>query len=332
MKDRWIQEFPKVELHCHLDGSLPLDTVRRLAKDEGILREQLSVTGECGSLAEYLEKFALPLSCLQRKEQLEQAAEDYVVSLKEDGVIYTEVRFAPMLSTEEGLHGDEVVDSVLSGLKRGEEKTGIRARAILCAMRNHREEANKEVIRLALERLGSGVCAVDLAGDEGAYPNELFEELFKDAKKNRLPFTVHSGECGRAENVRIAYEWGAGRIGHGIALLKEEGLMEKFAEKGIGIELCPTSNLQTKAVKGPKEYPFGTFLEKGLKVSINTDNRTVSATSLNRELQRVLDWHIPKGAEEEQRELLRKLMKNAVETSFAEEEIKQELWRRIEGA
>ncbi len=329
-----IQKLPKVELHCHLDGSLPVETVRALAGDDGICKEQLCVSGECRSLKEYLEKFDLPLKYLQRREQLEKAAEDLVLALKEDGVIYGEIRFAPMLSVAEGLSPGEVVDSVLTGLKRGEKKTGIRTQAILCAMRNHTEEQNEAVLCGALERLGDGVCAIDLAGDEAAYPNRNFQWLFQKAKKSSIPFTIHSGECGSVENIREAVQWKAGRIGHGIALMQDEALTAKIIDAGIGVEMCPTSNLQTKAVKNMEEYPFWRFLEKGVKVSVNTDNRTVSDTTLSRELERLLKVYVPgtlppKEREAMERRLLTTVMRNAVETAFAGEDVKERLLREV---
>lgn len=133
--------------------------------------------------------------------------------------------------------------------------------------------------------LGAGVCAADLAGAEVPYPMSGFMELFKYAKQLGLPFTIHAGECGNAQNIIDAVEAGAARIGHGIAMRGHDDLERQLSAKGIGIELCPISNLQTKAVASADEYPIREFLDAGLKVTINTDNRTVSNTTLSKELE-----------------------------------------------
>lgn len=161
--------------------------------------------------------------------------------------------------------------------------------------------------------VGKGVCALDLAGDESAFPTRQFRELFAKAKEWGIPFTIHSGECGSVENVREALELGAKRLGHGIALEKSAELRKMCQEKQIGIEMCPTSNLQTKAVKDLKQYPLQQFLDEGLLVSIHTDNRTVSGTTLQKEQSYFGE------------EVIRQCTLNAIETAFTTEEIKNEL-------
>ena len=272
----------RVELHCHLDGSLNIDFVDRMLRKQGIiierteLEEKLKVKPDCTSLTEYLEKFDLPLQCLQTKEGLEQAAYELVMDAAKDNVAYLEVRFAPMLSTEKGLTCTEVIDSVVRGLKKGERESGTYAYAIVCAMRHHSLEQNLEMLQAAKPFVGKGVCALDLAGDESGFPTNLFRELFLQAKEWKIPFTIHSGECGSVDNIREAIALGAKRLGHGIALEKSPELRQLCKEKGIGIEMCPTSNLQTKAVEDFNSYPLKQFLEEGLLVSVHTDNRTVS--------------------------------------------------------
>ena len=279
----------RVELHCHLDGSLNVDFVDSMLRKQGIiierkeLEEKLKVRPDCTSLTEYLEKFALPLLCLQTKEGLEQAAYELVMDAAKDDVAYIEVRFAPMLSTDKGLTCKEVIESVVCGLKKGEEETGVYASAIVCAMRHHSLEQNMEMLQATRPFVGEGVCALDLAGDESAFPTSLFRELFAQAKEWEIPFTIHSGECGSVDNIREAIALGAKRLGHGIALKKSPELRQLCKEKGIGIEMCPTSNLQTKAVEDFNSYPLKQFLEEGLLVSVHTDNRTVSGTTMEQE-------------------------------------------------
>lgn len=319
----------RIELHCHLDGSLKIDFVDKMLRAQGIiierteLEEKLKVKPDCTSLTEYLEKFDLPLQCLQTKEGLEQAAYELVRDAAKDDVAYIEVRFAPMLSTDKGLNCTEVIDSVVRGLKKGERESGTYAFAIVCAMRHHSLEQNLEMLRAAKPFVGKGVCALDLAGDESAFPTRLFRELFIQAKEWEIPFTIHSGECGNVDNIREAIELGAKRLGHGIALEKSPELRRKCQEKGIGIEMCPTSNLQTKAVEDFNSYPLKQFLEEELLVSVHTDNRTVSGTTMEQEEKLV------KERLQISDEMWLQCTKNAIHTAFASDEMKEELMRRI---
>ena len=319
----------RIELHCHLDGSLNVDFVDTILRKQGInierteLEEKLKVKPDCTSLTEYLEKFDLPLQCLQTKEALEQAAYELVMDAAKDDVAYIEVRFAPMLSTEKGLTCAEVIDSVVRGLKKGERESGTYAYAIVCAMRHHSLEQNLEMLKATKPFVGKGVCALDLAGDESAFPTSLFRELFLQAKEWQIPFTIHSGECGSVDNIREAIALGAKRLGHGIALEKSPELRQLCKEKGIGIEMCPTSNLQTKAVKGLDGYPLKQFLEEGLLVSVHTDNRTVSGTTMERE-EKLVKEHLQISDE-----MWLQCTRNAIQTAFASDEIKEELMRRM---
>ena len=313
----------KVELHCHLDGSLNVDFVDEMLRSRGIvyereeLKKKLEVRPDCASLSEYLEKFDLPLLCLQTKEGLSRAAYELVRDVSKEKVRYIEVRFAPMLSVSEGLTCQEVIASVVEGLRRGQQEFGVYASAIVCAMRHHSLEQNMEMLEASREFIGKGVCALDLAGDEAAFPTSLFRELFQRAKEWEIPFTIHSGECGSVENVREAIELGAKRIGHGIALQESSELRVLCREKRIGIEMCPTSNLQTKAVSEFAKYPLKEFLREGLLVSIHTDNRTVSGTTLEKE-QAYFEESI-----------IRQCTLNAIETAFASDEVKRELKGRL---
>ena len=319
----------RVELHCHLDGSLNIDSVQKMLEDKGIvygyeeLKDKLEVRLNCSSLTEYLEKFELPLRCLQTKDGLRMAAYELVRDVSKEDVQYIEVRFAPMLSTEKGLSCREVIASVVEGLKAGEQEYGVFASAIVCAMRHHSLEQNMQMLTEAREFVGKGVCALDLAGDESAFPTSLFRELFIQAKEWGILFTIHSGECGSVDNIREAIELGAKRLGHGIALEKSEELRKLCKEKGIGIEMCPTSNLQTKAVNSLEKYPLKQFLNEGLLVSIHTDNRTVSGTTLAQEEKLV------KECLRISDEMWLQCTKNAIQTAFASDETKEQLMEEL---
>ena len=317
-----IMKLPKVELHCHLDGSLSREFVeKRLGREVG--KEELSVSNDCTSLAEYLEKFDLPGQCLQDEEGLEEAGYDVLRSMKQENVIYSEIRFAPLLSETDDMNCNKVIEAVLRGLERGKKEFGIDFGLIVCAMRHHSEEMNWRMIRTAREYLGSGVCAADLAGAEALYPMSEFMDIFTETKKMGMPFTLHAGECGNPQNVIDSINVGAGRIGHGIAMRGNQEIRKMAKKAGIGIEMCPISNLQTKSVNSMAEYPMREFLDAGLKVSVNTDNRTVSNTSLTKELE-----FIQKNYGIRDEEILQ-MMKNAIDTAFADDSIKDKICKML---
>ena len=269
--------LPKVELHCHLDGSLSREFIERRLNRK-VSQSELSVSDDCRSLNEYLEKFDLPGKCIMDEEGLSEAGYDVLKSMKQENVCYAEIRFAPLLSETEDMNCAKVIEALLAGLEKGKKDFGIEYGVITCAMRHHSEEENRRMILTAREYLGYGVCAADLAGAEALYPMSEFMELFQETKKLGMPFTLHAGECGSVQNILDSVEAGAGRIGHGIAMRGHREVQKELQRKGIGIEMCPVSNLQTKAVESTKDYPMREFLDNGLKVTVNTDNRTVSNT------------------------------------------------------
>ncbi len=299
----------KTELHCHLDGSLPKEWLEETLQRK-VRPEEITAPTDCSSLTEYLEKFDLPVSCLQILSRLESAACAFGREAAEEQVEYMEVRFAPALHLTEGLTCSQVIRAVDTGLKRVKTETGMEYGIIVCAMRNHSMEQNLQMLEEAAALKDTNTAALDLAGDESAYPTELFRELFQRARGLGMPFTIHSGETGSLENVKLALDYGAKRIGHGIALKEDRGLMRAFAEQGIGVEMCPTSNFQTKAVTSWEEYPLPAFLEAGIPVSINTDNRTVSGTTLTKELELVYRQY---GQDEG---MIKQLLENAEKTRF----------------
>lgn len=311
--------LPKVELHCHLDGSLSREFVEaRLGRT--VSQKELQVEESCTSLAEYLEKFSLPGLCLMDEKGLEDAGYDVLKGMSKENVLYAEIRFAPLLSETADMNCRKVIEALLKGLERGKKEFCIDFGVITCAMRHHSQEENFRMLKTAREYLGCGVCAADLAGAEAAYPMNEFMELFRNARKLEMPFTIHAGECGSVQNIIDAVAAGAGRIGHGIAMKGHYHLQRELADKRIGIEMCPISNLQTKAVQSPEEYPIREFLNAGVKVSVNTDNRTVSNTTLTKELQFIQKTY---GITDEEILLL---MKNAAETVFAGDAIRERLY------
>lgn len=324
MKEKELIKIPKIELHCHLDGSLSKEFIESRLKrqvDDGVL----SVSENCGSLNEYLKKFDLPVKCIQDEEGLKAAGYDVLKNMKKENVCYGEIRFAPLLSVTKNMNTKKVIESLLMGMEKGKKDFGVEYGVIVCAMRHHTMDQNYNMIKAAGEFLGNGVCGADLAGAEAQYPMSEFMELFRQVKKLGIPFTIHAGECGNAKNIMDAVEAGASRIGHGIAMRGNIGLQEIIRKKHIGIEMCPISNMQTKAVKSIIDYPIREFLNAGLPVTINTDNRTVSNTSLTKEFE-----FIQKNFRISDEEILL-MTGNAIDVAFADDDVKNRLFNIVKG-
>lgn len=311
-----------IDLHCHLDGSLSVSCISELL-GRPVAAEELQAGWDCPSLAQYLQKFDLPLEGLQTREGLYRAGLDFMKSSAQQHLDYVEVRFAPLLSIQSGLNCRQVIESLLSGLEKGKEQYGIDYGVITCVMRHHPQETSRKMLLTAREYLGCGVCGADLAGDEASFGMAQFVELFSWVKRMHIPFTIHAGECGYAENIKEAVLCGAQRIGHGIAMRKRKDIQELCRERRIGIEMCPISNIQTKAIADVSEYPMRKFLDSGLLVTMNTDNRTVSQTTLDQE------WDFVKNYADICENDRKKMTEYAIETAFASDDVKHRLWKRM---
>lgn len=282
-----------IDLHLHLDGSLTPDDIIELAQiqkvtlpttDKVELRKLLSFSGDERTLKKYLTYFDLPLSVLQTKETVERSVEMLVSRLAKKGMAYAEIRFAPLLHTRNGLTVDEVVESAISGLKKGLENTKFIAQLILCCMRKVGTLVqNEKTVLAASKYLGKGVCALDLAGDEEDFTYDKYDSLFEKAKALSLPITIHAGERGGPECVESALKLGATRIGHGVRIIRDPKLVEYVKEHRIGVEMCPISNYQTGAIENVKDYPIREYLSKGILATVNTDSTVVSNTSIEKE-------------------------------------------------
>lgn len=277
-----------IDLHLHLDGSLSPASVKQLAALSGIplpgdaeLLRRLRVEPDCRDLNEYLEKFAFPCSLLQQEDCIALAVETLCRELKEQGLLYAEIRFAPQLHLQKGLTQRQVVEAACAGLARGDFPAGL----ILCAMRGgDNRELNLETVRVAAQYLGRGVCACDLAGAEALFPTEDFADVFALARQLGVPFTIHAGEAAGPESIRCALSYGAKRIGHGVRCLEDPALVELLAKEGIPLECCPTSNLQTCMFPDYSAFPLKRLLESSVRATVNTDNMTVSGVTLSHEL------------------------------------------------
>ncbi len=318
-----ILELPKIDLHCHLDGSLSLDLIRNLLGRD-VQMEELQAAPDCQSLAEYLKRFDLPVACMQTPEGLRKSGYDFISQVAKENVKYIEVRFAPSFSVNDRLNHSDVLENVIAGLEQGKQEFGTDYRVITCAMRHLPYEENYKMLCAASEFLGKGVCSADLAGDEAAFATSQFRELFENAKKLGLPFTLHAGECGNPQNIITSIELGAKRVGHGIAMSGNEEVIALCKKHEIGVEMCPISNLQTKAVLHGRDYPMREFLDAGLLVTINTDNRTVSNTSITSEIEHVQQSY---GITDEE---IIQMQRNAAKVAFVDEDVKEKMQKWYE--
>lgn len=282
--------FPKIDLHLHIDGSLSLPCFQTLASNVGLsmtdaqIRKAVMVSNTCQSLPEYLQCFELPTRLLQTEKALTLSTLDLIRNLEAQGLFYAELRFAPQHYTRQGLTQQQTVAAVLKGVDMA-KKAGfhIRIGILLCMLVNGSPADNQETAELAVAYKDIGIAGLDLAGPESAVPMSEFESLFHFAYQSGLPFTIHAGECGDYENISCAISFGARRIGHGCAARFSEECMRLLEKEQIILEMCPTSNVQTKAVPALSEHPIRMFFDRGIAVTVNTDNMTVSDTTLGKE-------------------------------------------------
>jgi adenosine deaminase len=329
-----IRVMPKVDLHLHLDGSVKSSTLLELAVEQGQalpvsnldqLDLLMKVQGSCASLAEYLEKFHFVGAFLHSASALERVAYELVEQASEQYCRYIEVRFAPQLHRALGLSVEEVIHHVLQGLKKGQERFGVKSRGIAICLRGHADTLNIEVVEVAYRFLDKGLVAVDLAGAEAAYPAHCFEGVFAIARKKDMPTTIHAGEAGGAGNIYDAVtKLGATRIGHGVRLKECDRAFKLVWDRGIPLELCPISNIQTKAVSDWSSYPVKHYFDEGIRITINTDNLTVSDTNLTKEYE-VLQQKFGFTNRE-----LGQLVLNGVEAAFLPDHEKRSLYREME--
>lgn len=284
--------FPKIDLHLHIDGSLSLPCFQTLASNVGLsmtdaqIRKAVMVSDTCQSLPEYLQCFELPTRLLQTEKALTLSTFDLIRNLEAQGLFYAELRFAPQHYTRQGLTQQQTVAAVLKGVDMA-KKAGfhIQIGILLCMLVNGSPADNQETAELAVAYKDIGIAGLDLAGPESAVPMSEFQLLFHFAYQSGLPFTIHAGECGDYENISRAISFGARRIGHGCAARFSEECMRLLEKEQIVLEMCPTSNVQTKAVPTLAEHPVRIFFDRGIAVTVNTDNMTVSNTTLDKEYE-----------------------------------------------
>ena len=286
-----------IDLHVHLDGSIPLSAAAQLAAEAGLdlslaeLQEKMQVPDHCQDLNQYLATFELPLKLMQSAQGIRTVAKAFHEQLDAEGVLYAEPRFAPGSLTAEGLSQQEVLEAALAGradFYAEHPQSKLHTAYLICAMRGTGEELkhkNEESIDLAAEYLGNGVVAADLAGAEALFATENFSSLFVEAQRKDVPFTIHAGEAAGPESIKAALRLGAQRIGHGVRSLEDTGVIQDLKAAKVALEICPTSNLQTRIFESIESFPLEQLLDAGLTVTINTDNMTVSNTTLSHEFE-----------------------------------------------
>jgi adenosine deaminase len=287
-----LRRLPKAELHCHLDGSVRPSTLLELgsehqvpmpADDADALR-QFMVVRDARNLEDYLTRFDITLSVMQTAASLERIAYELAEDAAAEGVRYIEMRYSPVLNTRHDLSLEEAVEAPLRGIARAQRDHGIVSRLIICALRNLSPGISMELARLAVAYNGRGVAGFDLAGGERGHPASVHADAFAHARDHGLACTCHAGEGAGAESVREAvYACGANRIGHATRLIEDEALTEELNERRVALEICLTSNVQTRAADSYEAHPFRRYFDAGLNVVLNTDNRLMSGTTLTDE-------------------------------------------------
>jgi len=294
-----ILGWPKAELHCHLDGSVRPQTLLDLAAEQGRhsflpsdsaegLEKALLQIDDSTTVEAYLSWFEYTIGVLQSPPALRRAAYELAIDADQENVKYLEIRYSPVLHTADGLTLEQVSDAVLSGLESAERDTGIRTAVIICGLRDRLESTSLRLAELAVDYFGRGVVGFDLAGGEAGNPPKHHLAAFYFAKNHLMNLTVHAGESWGPDSISQAlFRCGAHRIGHGTTLSEDPNLMRYFVDHQIPLEICPTSNVQTNVVEGFEQHPLVTYVEAGVPVTISTDNRLFSRTSVTEELWRV---------------------------------------------
>ncbi|MDP9178695.1 MAG: adenosine deaminase [Gemmatimonadota bacterium] len=287
-----LRRLPKAELHCHLDGSVRPATLIELGREYGVplpcasadeLRDYMLVD-DAETLEDYLARFEVTISVLQTAEAIERAAYELGEDAARDGVRYIEVRNAPILNSRKKLSAAEALEAQLRGLARAEADFGIVARSIVISIRQLSPMVSLELARLAVAYRDRGVVAFDLAGGELGFPAAAHAMAFAYARENNLAITVHAGEGDGAASVRQAvHTCGANRLGHATRLIEDPDLMQYVNDRRIGLEICLTSNVHTGVAASYEVHPLRAYFDRGMNVTLNTDNRLMSGTTLTDE-------------------------------------------------
>jgi adenosine deaminase len=294
MTRRILERLPKTDIHCHLDGCLRPRTFLELADEQKIklptrklatLTRLLQAGKRTRNLGEYLKIFDLTLSVMQRRDALYRVAYELAEDAAAENIRHLEVRYAPILHQKKKLTYEEIVDAVIEGLRDAGARHRMSTGVIICGIRSMDPKTSEALAELAVAYKGRGVLAFDLAGQEKDYPAKAHREAFQIILKNNVNSTVHAGEAfGPASIAQALHYCGAHRIGHGTRLREDPEVLAYVNDHRIPLEVCLSSNVQTRAVRSLREHPFGQYFRQGIRVTLNTDSRLISATDVTNEL------------------------------------------------
>jgi len=291
-----FSQLPKIELHLHLDCSLSFQVVQKIdptiSFDE--YKQSFIAPPKCPNLADYLSRAVRGFQLMQTPEQLRLVTLDLIDQLRNDNVLYAEIRFAPLLHLEKGLSAYEVVQAVNDAVTEGMKNTGVEARILLCTLRHYTEEQSMETAGLVEKFRGTNVVGFDIAGDEAGFPIKNHKKAFEFARENKICCTAHAGEAKGAESVwETLDQFRPSRIGHGTRSIEDKRLIDFLKREKIHLEVCPTSNIQTNVFDKIEDHPADKLYQSGVSMSINTDGRTVTPVTLTSEyelMQKIFNW------------------------------------------
>jgi adenosine deaminase len=299
ISQKLIEQMPKTDLHCHFDGSIRIKTLIDLAQKNKVdlfsyepeaLMEHMKYGRVRHSLEEYLKGFDPLIAVLQNADDIERAFFEVCEDAALENVWHLELRYCPYLHTRNKMTCREVIEACLRASKKAEKELNISVRNILCGLKNDPHGSIFEIAKLCGEYRDCGVVAFDLAGPEAGFPIKDHQKALYWARKNHLFITIHAGEsCGPESISEAVHEAHAHRVGHGTSLIKDDELLDYVVNHRIGVESCPISNWHTGSVKSLDDHPLKQFLERGVRVSINTDNRLCSDTSISEEILAVIE-------------------------------------------
>jgi len=324
-----FRSLPKIELHLHLDCSLSLAVVQQLdpSISEEVYRNDFVAPSRCNDLVDYIQRAERQMRLMQSHEALRLVTLDLFDQLKADGLIYAEIRFAPLLHLSNGLSPHEVVETVEAATREGIARTGVEAGIILCTLRNYNEEQSLATVHLADAFRGTRIVGFDIAGDEAGYPIDAHQSAFAFAKSHGIPCTAHAGEaCGASSVWNVFKHLHPTRIGHGVRSAEDPELLAHLKAHDIHLEVCPTSNLQTNIYPEIEDHPADRILRAGVSMSVNTDARTATPTTLSDEyalLHRVFGWTLAD---------FKHCNLEAIRHCFATPDLKASLQRQVETA
>ena len=294
-----ITQLPKAELHCHLDGSLRIATILELAKNQGVnlpvqnakdLENLIFVEDKVQNLEEYLQRFDITLSVMQTAESLQRCTYELIEDAARENIRYIEIRYSPILHTKSSMSMEETVDAVNCGLERGKRDFGTDSGIIICGIRDISPKISLQLAEVAVAYKDKGVVGFDLAGAEENFPAKKHKDAFYLIQNNNINSTIHAGEAYGPESIHQAIHYcSANRIGHGTRLYEDTDLMNYVNDHRIVLEICLSSNIHIGSVKSLQEHPFKKYFDKNLRVTLNTDNRLMSNTTLTNEYLMAVD-------------------------------------------